>query len=506
MQAHDLIRYFREDRDTRAIAVHIEGLRDGRRFLEEVRETVKVKPVVVVKSGRTETGARAASSHTASIAGNDRVYQAAFRQCGAIQAETFAGLTSVLLAFGQGKPARGNRVCIISEGGGDCVLTSDACVRRGLEVPELSGPVQERLRNIVPKNGSVTNPIDLAGWENVVEATSFVLEDDAIDGVIVVGGFAGNFHINPRDYAKEENHVERMCDLIARAGKPVLIYSYSGYKKSPLTDKLAERGIPLFLDHHDAVHAMAALVEYQQIRTRMADREFPSAWTDSVPPAHSASAVPLLEPEAKALLREYGLPVPAEGTARTESEALEIAQRIGYPVAMKVISREILHKSDAGCVKLNLHHDGEAVSAFREVISNAKRFHPGADIPGVLVSQMDVEDGVEVILGGLQDPAFGPVIMFGVGGIFVEVLKDVSFRVCPIDEADAEEMIQEIAGYALLKGVRGKPPRDVGALKTALLQVSRLLMENPQIAEIDLNPVKVHRHGLAVLDARMIVK
>ena len=503
VQAHELIRYFRDDPDTRVIAVHIEGLRGGRRFMEEVRQTVRVKPVVVVKSGRSEEGAKVVSSHTASIAGDDAVCQAAFRQCGAIPAQTFCGLTSVLLAFAQGRAMRGRRMCIISEGGGDCAWTSDACIRRGLEVPELSSQTQARLKQFIPPNGAVSNPIDLAGWQNFVEATEIVLADDGVDGVLLVGGFAGNFHINPRDYDKEKGYVERMCALLAQSAKPVLIYSYSQYKRSVLTDLLATHGIPLFLDHHDAVEAMAALASFHDIRSAMAGRRFESA----LPPAErrtGAAAGAWLEPEAKALLRRYDIPFPEERLARSGEEAAALAREIGFPVALKIVSRDVLHKSDAGCVKLNLAGAADVEQAFAQIMANARRCVPNADIAGALVARMDLDPGVEVIIGGLNDPTFGPTIMFGLGGIFVETLKDVALRVCPLDETDAAEMIREIKGFPVLAGARGAPPADLEAIERALLNVSQLLVEHREIEEVDLNPVKVHAKGLLTLDARVI--
>ena len=502
VQAHDLIRYFRDDPDTRVIAVHIEGLRDGRRFMEEVRETVRVKPVVVVKSGRSEKGARVASSHTASIAGNDAVYQAAFRQCGAIPVETFCGLTSALLAFAQGKPMRGRRVCIISEGGGDCAWTSDACVRRRFDVPELSAETQARLKQIIPPNGSVSNPIDLAGWQNFVEATEIVLADDAIDGIILVGGFAGNFHISPRDYDKEKGCVERMCRLLARAAKPVLIYSYSGYKRSPLTDLLAEHGIPLFLDHHDAVEAMAVLARFQEIQSATAGRRFESALPTTERRADSAARA-WLETEAKALLRQYDIPFPEERFACNAAEAAALAHEIGLPVALKIVSRDILHKSDAGCVKLNLCRDAEVEQAFAEIMANARRFAPtrtsrGAgqqDGPGAgrrgdhrRPERCDLWSGGHVRARWhlRRDPE----------GCRVQSLSSGRDRRGRNDPGD-----QGIPG----SGWRGAHrPADLGAIKRALLNVSRLLIAHREIQEVDLNPVKAHVRGLQALDARVI--
>ncbi len=508
VQAHDLMKFFREDSNTKAVAVHIEGLRDGRRFLAEVRETVKVKPVIVLKSGRTEPGARVVSSHTASIAGNDQVYTAALAQSGAIQVDGFTEFNSTLLAFNHGRRARGNRVCVISEGGGDCALTADACTQYGLVIPRFSDAVQERMMRFIPKTGSAVNPVDLAGWESVVEATEIALEDDSIDGVIVVGGFAGFFNISPRDLVKEEAHVARMCDLVKRASKPVIIYSYFGYRPSALLDRLRDSGIPLFLDHHDAVRAMATLVRYERIRSKMEAKGRP--WELSADDRGLAGQAlecgrgSLLEPEAKVLLRRYGLPCPDEAMIQEPGEAVAAASKIGYPVVLKIVSRDILHKSDGGCVKLNLRNGNEVNVAFAEIMQNARRFDETAEIAGMLVSKMVTVEGVEVIIGGMRDPVFGPVVMFGLGGIFVETLKDVSLRVCPIDDEDTDEMLREIKGYALLAGARGRPGVSMVAIKEALLNVSRLLLENPDITEIDLNPIKAHATGVSVLDARII--
>ncbi len=506
LQAHDFIRYFREDPGTKTIAVHIEGLRDGRRFMEEVRETVKRKPVLVIKSGRTEKGAKVVSSHTASIAGNDDIFSSAMTQCGAIQVNDFTDLTSALLAFNQGKIPKGTNVCIISQGGGDCAITSDACIAKGLDVPELSESSHEQLRKIIPRNGSVTNPIDLAGWQNVVEATEIALKDDTIDGVLVVGGFAGFSSINPDVLQKEKQYVIRMCNLISDSDKPVLIYSYFSFQPSELIEILKERQIPLFMDHHDAVHAMTVMATYRQYQSGLSRVSSPpdSQGGGNVADLFQDAEGFLLEPAAKKILDAYHLPYPEEGMAQSKRDAVAVAARIGHPVVLKIVSRNILHKSDAGCVQLELH-DGVAVErAFDEIIAHAKLYDGNVRISGVLVGKMDTEEGIEVIIGGLRDPVFGPVIMFGLGGIFVEALKDVSFRICPIDEIEAGEMIREIRGFAVLKGIRGKSAVDLASLTTALVNVSRMLMENPSIREVDLNPVKVHKHGLSVLDVRIL--
>lgn len=501
LQVHDLIRYFREDPGTTAIAVHIEGLQDGRAFLEEVRATVPVKPVVVVKSGRTASGARAAASHTASLAGDDAVYQAAFRQCGALTVDSISSLISVLLAFQQGRLPRGHHVALMSEGGGDCALTADACVRRGLDVPALSPATQEKLVGFLPPNATTVNPVDLAGWEGFADATEAVLEDEAVDSVLLVGGFAGNFHISPKDFDREKEFVDRFCTRVAVSDKPVLVYSYAGYAPGGLTERLAAAGVPLFLDHHDAVDALGALVDYQRLRRDLAGRAFPAA--GAAPADGPAAGAYLTEPAAMELLRPYNLPFPAARAVSSLEEAVAAADAIGYPVVLKIVSPDIVHKSDAGGVRTGLGGAAAVREAARGILEAARQHVPGARVQGLLVTAQAAAGGEECIIGGLRDPVFGPVIMFGLGGIFVEVLKDVVFRVAPLDAREADAMMEEIAGRALLAGARGRPPLDRDALRRALLEVSRLLCEHPEIAELDLNPVRLYPRGLLALDARV---
>ena len=505
LQVADLIHCFREDPGAESVAVHIEGLQDGRAFMEAVSATVPRKPVLVVKSGRTESGARAAASHTASLAGDDAVYQAAFHQCGAIPVESIRDLISALLAIQTGRFPQGNRVCILSEGGGDCALTADACVRRGMTVPALSDSTRAALSEFLPPNASTANPIDLAGWEGFAAATECALADDAVDAVLLVGGFAGNFHISPADFDREMAYVNQFCETVAAQDKPVLVYSYTGYAPSRMTERLAEAGVPIFLDHHDAVNALGVLVAVQEQRARLGGSVFraalpPPAVTEAPPPRADGY---LLEPEAKALLRPYGIPFPREIHADSEDAAVAAAAEIGGPVVLKIVSEDVVHKSDAGGVRIGLSGPAAVRDAHRGILDSVRRHAPDARIQGMLVVEMAPENGEECIIGGLRDPVFGPVVMFGLGGIFVEVLRDVVFRVAPLDGRDAEEMIDEIAGAPLLRGVRGRPPLDRAALKDALLQVSRLLCEHPEIAELDLNPVRLYPKGLLALDARV---
>ena len=503
VQFHEVIRFLREDNDVNAIGLHIEGINDGRTFLDEVAETTKVKPVVVMKTGRTEQGARVISSHTASLAGQDEVYEAAFKQCGALRVESAIEFSSLLLALSHGKLPKGNRVGILSEGGGDCALTADACTQKGLELPMFSPKHQERLKEIVPEIGQVTNPVDLAMWEKIPEVAEIMLEGDEIDGLIIVGGFAGWDFLNPNVAPEVEFSAKKMAALIAKTDKPLLIYTYYSYADSKSFDTLRENRVPLFMDHHDAVNTMAGLVRYARYRVTKIERGF-DGLTTTRPNPGSDRTKPLLEHQANRLLGAAGLPFPVYRHVTTARDAIDAAESIGYPVALKIISEDVLHKSDIGCVKLGLNAPDAVARDFDEVIANARKFKRDARITGALVSKMEESDGVEVIIGGLNDPTFGPTLMFGLGGVYVEVMRDVSFRVCPINPDDADQMIRELQGFPLLTGIRGGKPVNLESLRTALLNVSTFLIENPSIAQLDLNPVKVHERGLSVLDARII--
>ena len=504
VEFHEIIRYFREDDGVKVIALHIEGMKDGRKFMEEVWEASKVKPVVILKCGRTTHASRVISSHTASLAGEDAIYDSAFKQCGAIRIESTIEFSSLLLALSVGKLPKGDRVGVLSEGGGDCALTADACTLRNLEIPAFPTEQQELLREIVPEIGQVTNPVDMAMWQKIPEVAEIMLDGDAIDGLLIVGGFAGWDLLNPDVTPEVSASAQKMVEATSKTEKPVLIYSYYSYGDSKPIDILRESGVPLFMDHHDAANAMAGMVKYVKYRSKLSGRRFESGRNALCDLRNNPTRL-LLEYRANRMLESAGLSFPTYRAAESRQEAIDAADEIGYPVVLKIISEDVLHKSDVGGVKLGLHTQDEVGEAFDTVVSNVQKCNENARISGVLVSEMAVEEGVEVIIGGSRDPTFGPTVMFGLGGIFVETLGDVAFRVCPIDWVDADEMIREIKGFPLLSGGRGRKPVDLESVSTTLIAVSRLFIENPHIAQLDLNPVKVYQRGLSVLDARVIM-
>ena len=504
VQFHEIVRYYREDDGVKVIALHIEGMNDGRKFMEEISEAAKVKPVVVLKCGRTAHATRVISSHTASLAGEDEIYDAAFKQCGAIRVENTIEFGSLLLAFSRGKLPKGNRVGILSEGGGDCALTADACTVSGLEIPTFPVQHQERLKEIIPEIGQAGNPIDMAMWQKIPEVAEIMLDGDAIDGLLVAGGFGGWDFLNPNVAPEVEASAQKMVEVTSKTDKPVLIYTYYSYEDSKSLDILRNNRVPLFMDHQDAVKAMAGMVQYGRYRSKLCGRQYQRG----LKPARNLQTHRtklLLEDEANHMLEAAGLTFPAYRTAKTRQEAIDAADEIGYPAALKIISEDVLHKSEAGGVKLGLNTQDEVGTAFDAVVSNVQKFNEDAHISGVIISKMADEEGVEVIIGGLRDPTFGPTVMFGIGGIFVETLEDTACRVSPLERVDADEMIREIKGFSLLNGVRGQKSMDLDCISTALLTVSRLFIENPLIAQLDLNPVKVFQKGLRVLDARIMM-
>ncbi|MDW7709165.1 MAG: acetate--CoA ligase family protein [Deferrisomatales bacterium] len=517
VRLHEVLTYLAEDPDTRVIALYLEGIREGRDFLEAAREVTKVKPVVALKVGRTRAGARAAASHTGSLAGDDAVVDAAFRQAGILRVTNPDELFDVARVLDACPPPRGRRVAILSEGGGDNSVAADNAERHGLEVPVLPAETQERLRPFLLAGMPASNPIDYGGTaeedpHRITECCRVCLEDDTVDGIFVTG-FFGGFRdiIAPHVAALEEQTARELGALVRAHGKPLVINTSYAHAPYPTFDILREEGVPVFDGPDRAVQCLAALMQYhsglpaRRARPRARDELRPSpAAAALLAEAKGRGHASLLEPEGLRLLGEYGLPVLPSETAATEEDAVRAARRLGYPVVLKVVSRDILHKSDVGGVALHLGSDAEVGDAFRRILTRAREVTSPDRIGGVLVTPLAAK-GTECVLGMSVDPVFGPVLMFGLGGVFVEVLRDVSFRVAPVTEDDAADMLGEIKGARVLGGIRGEPPRDAAALREALQKLSTLALCHPEIQEIDLNPVLAHEKGISIVDCRVIL-
>jgi len=519
---NDYLRYLGEDEHTRVATLYVEGFRDGQQFLKVARDVTAMKPVVVYKSGATEQGQKAASSHTGALAGSYQMTVDLLRQAGVSVVQYSDEILPVAEGLGRLQKAPGKRVAVISDGGGQATIAADRLSEAGLTLAELSDATRSALREVLLPQASTLNPVDVAGSSDanpslLASCIELVMADEGVDSVFLVGMLGGySLRFAESLMGDEMRGAERMVELAQASEKPLVIYSLYVPIKPPALRRLHEAGLPVYSSIEHAVRVLAALGErgeylaIQQAQETIA----PAAPTETgraMFAAAKAEGRDLLEFEAKSLLAEHGIAVPEEWLVRREDELAEIAQCThGKPLAMKVVSKDILHKSDAGGVKLNLVGEAPLRDAFQAIQSNAQAYDPNAQIEGVLVTPM-AEKGVEVIIGMLRDPIFGPVLMFGLGGIFVEVLEDVAFRSLPLTLHDAQSMVDQLKAQKVLAGVRGAAGVDKQALVSLLMQVSQLVEAYPEISELDLNPVIAYPKGhsaanYAIVDARIIVE
>jgi len=524
LRFHDFVDYIKDDAATRVVLLYMEGLRveseaDGRRFMEAARAAVQKKPVVAIKIGCSAAGVRAAASHTGSLAGSEAVFDAALRQAGVIRVESSTDLLDVAEAFVKCAPAKGNRIAVLTDGGGHGVMAVDKAERFGLAAPELSAETQDKLRRILMPHCPVKNPVDLAGTPEADmwvfdRCAAVLLNDPQVDGLIIVGLYGGYADLSDEFRRLEMDVAESLLKRVKASGKPVVMHSmYQPYRPACLTH-LSQGGIPVYAAIESAVQAMGCLVGYQNSRQRLADEnKAPAPFlpvdrkkeVDCILAAvRAAGRVHLVETEAREVLRAYGFVLPPHELVQSAEHAADCVEKMGKAAAMKIVSPHILHKSEADGVRLNIQTRPQARGAFDQLVTAARRYRSDADIFGVMVTPM-LPAGVECIIGALHDVTFGPTVMFGLGGVFVEVLKDVAFRVAPVKPYEARVMLNDIQGRAVLKGVRGAAPVDEGALAQAVSRLSCLAAECGDIAEVDLNPVMARSDGLDVADARMVL-
>jgi acetate---CoA ligase (ADP-forming) len=512
----EYLEYFGQDQDTKAAVFYVEGFKNGRKFLDVCREVTQKKPVIIYKSGRTAAGQSAASSHTGALAGSFALTRDLLHQAGATVVEQSDKILSVAEGLSKLPVAGGVRVAILSDGGGHGTITTDALVEHGLNLAELSEETRARLANLLPASASLSNPVDVAGGtdENparFADCTQVLLEDPGVDILMIIGifgGYAMRFSESLLDIEIETT--KRVAELAGRHGKPLVVQSVYGTLRPQPLEVLKDLGVPLFIWPETAVRCVAELVRYSNARRRIASSQqvVPGPANENavsiVSIARDEGRDSLYEYEAKTLLAAYGVTVPPHVLVRNADDLKHVTARFGEePMAMKIVSRDILHKSDAGGVRLRVSGEDGLAENYDAIIKNARAYNPDARIDGVLVSPM-ARSGVEVIIGVVHDPIFGLVIMFGLGGIFVEVLKDVSFRALPMSKVDALEMIEDIRSKKILDGVRGAPPVDKAALVDLIMKVAAVAQSHLEIAEIDLNPVIARSDGYDVVDARMI--
>jgi len=501
----DLLAALRDDAHTDVILLYLEELTDGRRFIALCREITgeisDPKPILAVKSGRTAAGARAVSSHTGSLAGSDEVYDAVFLQSGVLRVDSVEELFHYAVAFANQPLPAGRRVAVVTNAGGPGVMAADAAIRQGLQMATLAEGTKQGLRLALPAEASVDNPVDLIGdaqHDRYQAALRAALRDPGTDGVLVL--------LTPQAVTDIEEIARVVASEARGARKPVLASFMGVVDVSGGVRVLEEAHIPHYGFPEDAVRAFAAMTQYGEWvrRPRTEVRTFPvnRSQVDAVL-AQAARGPFVRETLALRLLEAYGFPLAPWAEASSAEDAVIRASAIGFPVAMKVLSPQIVHKVDIGGVRLHLSAPSEVRAAYDEMMAEIARRQPGAAVDGVIVQKM--ASGVETILGVNHDPQFGPIIMFGLGGIYVEVFKDVTFRLAPIRELSARRMVESIKAGQILRGVRGQPPADLDALVECIERLSQLAAEIPEIAELDINPLMVlpAGNGAAVVDARL---
>ena len=502
VSSNDVLEYWAEDPSVRAILMYLESFGDPRRFADLARRITRHKPIFVVKAGRTASGARAAFSHTASLAGTDLAADVLMQQCGVIRAETVAELFDYAMAFPRLPRPKGRRVAIVSNAGGPAIILADACEGSGLEVPELAPSTQAAIRRRVAEEASVRNPVDLiasATADTYRMAITEVLQDPNVDIVIAsfippLGIQARDVALAIRDAAATRPDLPLLAVLLGRHGVP------AGLKE------LVDAGIPGYVFPESAVRALAAVVRYREWTERPAGtvQHFPvdrEAVDRIVALARSEGRVKLAEGESLAVLDAYGIPTAPWRVVRTLEEAVRAAAQIGLPVVLKAISRHIVHKSDVGGVVADLDSERAVRDGFKRLHLKVKE-RAGVEPEAVLVQRM-VPGGRETIVGSTRDPRAGPLLMFGLGGIFVEVLRDVVFRGHPVTDVDARDMVRGIRAYRLLEGVRGDTSVDLVALEEIVQRVSQLAGEHEAIVELDINPLVAFPDRVVALDARV---
>jgi acetyltransferase len=507
----DLLDYLAKDEKTSVIAMYLEDVTNGRRFIETARDIFweTHKPMLCLKSGRSPEGAKAVSSHTGSLAGSDSVYDALLIQSGVQRVDTIAELFDYAALYTTQPLPRGGRVAIITNAGGPGIMATDAAVRHGLKLAELSAATKEKLKQSLPATASLRNPIDVIGdarADRYKATVRTVLEDENVDMGIVI--------LTPQSMTDIEETAAVVPEAVKGIGKPVVCSFMGARDVAPGVKILRTAGVPNYAFPEDAVKSLAAanwLVALQEVP----HRQMPTFHDFDVEGASKIVADLLddrqerylSQADCRPLLSCYNLPLLKSTVARTADDAARAADSFRVPVAMKVMSVDVIHKYDAGGVILNVSGGEEARAAYRKILANVEEHMPGAKVEGILVEEM-ARKGVEVILGASRDPRFGPLMMFGLGGTLVEVLKDVSFRLAPMWRTSAERMVQQIRSFKVLDGFRGNPPSDVAAIVDTLLRLSAMVCNHPQISECDINPLIVHANGegCSVADSRIMLR
>ena len=503
----DVIEYFKNDEDTKCISLYVEGIKNGRKFIDVCKKILE-KPIVALKSGISERGSIAAASHTGSLAGSGKVYSAAFKQATVVQAYTLDDLFDRSLALSLQPPMRGENLLIITNGGGVGVLATDAAEKYGIPLKDPPEDLKEKLKQIMPEFGSVKNPIDITGMASAEwygKALKIALQHPWVNGVTVL--YCETSVSDPRELSMEIFEASN-CN---RSDKPITVSYVGGEVTERAIEWLQKKGIPVFRSPDRAISAMAALREYGRFIEKGFDEfyRFEDVEVNKVreilDKIKNEGRKYVTEVEAKEILAAYKIPVAKTLLAKNKEEAIQLSKNLKYPLVAKIVSPQIIHKSDVGGVVLNIKNEIELEQAYDKIMNNVKKNVSNAEILGIALQEM-APQGVESIIGSTKDIQFGPTVMFGLGGIFVEIMKDVSFRIAPFSKSTAIDMINELNGKSILYGVRGEKPKDIESLSDAISRISQLVTEFPEIKELDANPTLVYENGICVVDARIILE
>jgi len=505
MSEVDILKMLANHNQTKVIVMYLEDMGDGQEFLKVCKNITKKlkKPVIVLKSGRSPEGAKAAMSHTGALMGSDEIYDALLKQSGAIRVDTMEELFDYAVAFSkQPLPSSGDLV-IVSNAGGPAIISTDACSKLGIKMANID-TIRSKIDAVIPLWGSSRNPVDIVGdadfnrFNNVLDR---VLAHPNVGSVISMCTPSGTLN-----YDK----LAEVIVAMSKKYKKTMLSSLMGLDEG-ITNReiLAAGDVPYYTYAEGAIRALAAMLKFSNW-TKSSEGKIPTFKVDKLKAKKIFDKVKkekrpnLLEEEGQEVLKAYGLPLPKSALAKTETDAIRIAKQIGYPVVMKIASPQIIHKSDAGGVKVNLTNDSEIKEAFKIIIANAKKYNKNAEIKGVLIVEM-IKGGKELIIGSKLEPGFGPVIMLGMGGIYVEVLKDVTFKLAPVTDKEADDMIASIKTQKILQGVRGEKPSDISKLSECIQRLSQLVTDFTEIKELDMNPVLVMEKGKGckILDVRI---
>jgi 4-hydroxybutyryl-CoA synthetase (ADP-forming) len=509
MDENDILELLSEDDDTKVIVMYLEDIHDGKRFMQIAKRITKEKkkPILVLKSGRTPEGAKAAMSHTGALMGSDETYDALFKQSGVIRVDTMQELFETSTAFAkQPIPPLNGGVVIVSNAGGPAIISTDACSKYGLKMADISQSESE-IAKVIPPHGSSRNPVDIVGdadFNRFEKVLNEVLSNDNVSAVVTMCTPSATL-----DYNELAKTIIKTSKDSGKTMLAALMGLAEGIENKQI---LSDGGIPHFMYAEPAIRTLEAMFRHRRWieKEDTSPKKFEVDKTkarDVLENVIKSNRMNLLEEEGYEILKAYGFSTPKKFLTTNEEEAARAAQEIGYPVVMKIVSPQIIHKSDAGGVKIGINNQQEAIKAYNEILLNVKKYKSDAEIKGVLVQEM-IGSSKETILGAKRDPLFGPLIMFGLGGIYVEVLKDVIFRIAPIDEQQAKEMVESIKTIKLLKGARGEKESDIDGIVESIQRLSQLVTDFPEIEEFDMNPLLVLEkgNGVRAVDVRIGLK